>query len=353
MRLTAALQYWERVHQVADPPLEYIEFPMQRGYSRPGLRRLLSFEKPVLRHLRERCAAPANSPLICSTPFYAPVAEQWPGPVIYYVTDLTACYEGMNSNQVHALDRRMCAVASSVCPNSRRLAQYLIGTAGCESKKIHIVPNATRASNLASRPLMTPGPLPPDISHLPRPIVGVLGNLAGNMDWQFILESVKRTSHLSWVFVGPTSMKIPDKVQSDARERVMQMAHFTGGKTYGELQDYARCLDVAVLPYRKKEPTYSGSSTRFYEHVAACRPMLATRGFAELSEKVPLLELVDTPDELATAIQRLESVDFDDGLQPLRWEASRTGTWEERAKALLSSIAPEFDSQPAKLTAVP
>ena len=35
------------------------------------------------------------------------------------------------------------------------------------------------------------------------------------------------------------------------------------------LAAYARAFDVAVLPYRRVEPTYSGSSTRFYEHLAA------------------------------------------------------------------------------------
>src|ERR1035438_206201 len=76
---------------------------------------------------------------------------------------------------------------------------------------------------------------------------------------------------------------------------------FTGGKRYGDLQAYARSLDVAFLPYqRRKEPTYSGSSTRFYEHLAACRPMISTRGFEELLHKEPLLRLVDRADSGAS-----------------------------------------------------
>ena len=76
-------------------------------------------------------------------------------------------------------------------------------------------------------------------------------------------------------------MAIEELVYSDARNRVMAspQARFVGRKPYGELASYARAFDVAILPYRLCEPTYSGSSTRFYEHLAACRPMIASKGF--------------------------------------------------------------------------
>ena len=111
-----------------------------------------------------------------------------------------------------------------------------------------------------------------------------------------------------------------------------------GRKPYGELQDYARALDVAVLPYRKKEPTFSGSSTRFYEHLAAGRPMVATRGFAELLEKEPLLTLVDTGAEIGDALEVLALRNFQDGQAEARWIASRTGTWEERARTMREAL---------------
>jgi hypothetical protein len=133
-------------------------------------------------------------------------------------------------------------------------------------------------------------------------------------------------------------MPIQDSDQATARAWVEKNATFVGPKLYGELQSYARAFDVAVLPYMKKEPTYSGSSTRFYEHLAACRPMIATRGFAELLEKQPLVTLVDTAAELQTALARLEQQNFSDGLETDRWMASKAGTWEERARTLIGTV---------------
>ena len=339
MRTLGALESWERVETLRNPPLAVVRYPLQRGYARTPLRQLLPYHLALLKRLRAR-GPEQGTALICSTPFYAPVAEQWKGPVVYYVTDLTAGYATVDAKQVTALDKRLCRVARAVCPNSRRLAAYLQGDAGCAPEKITIVPNATRESNIAPAPLLEPGPLPPEAGDLPRPIAGVIGNLSGNLDWLLLQPLVEGTPWLTWLFVGPTQ-PILDAAQDAARGKLMQneRAHFVGAKPYGELQAFARAFDVAVLPYLKSEPTYSGSSTRFYEHLAACRPMLATRGFAELLEKPPLLELVDSADEAVAALERLRSVAFRDGLETARWEASRTGTWEERVRTLVGTLA--------------
>ena len=161
------------------------------------------------------------------------------------------------------------------------------------------------------------------------------------MDWLLLEQMVLRTPWLNWVFVGPTTMEIADPAQARAREAVIahRRARFIGKQPYGELASYARAFDVAVLPYRRCEPTYSGSSTRFYEHLAACRPMIATRGFAELLQKEPLLKLVDTASEAVVALEALRDQNFNDGLQPLRWKASRSGTWTVRAWTMQTALA--------------
>ncbi|WP_419804785.1 glycosyltransferase [Terriglobus sp.] len=339
MRSMGALEHWERVERHGSPELQVLRFPLQRGYARPPLQQLFPYHQKLLRRLQTRCPGTA-SPLVCTTPFYAPVAERWPGPVVYYVTDMTAEYVGLNRRQVVQLDRRMCQAATAVCPNSGRIRDYLLREAACSPAKLTVVPNATRQENIAAAPLLAPGERPKLIRHVERPIAGVIGNLSGNMDWLLLEDAIRQTPWLHWVMVGPTDMPIPDACQAEARARIMRdpCVTFTGAKPYGELQAYARCFNVAVLPYRKKEPTYSGSSTRFYEHLAACRPMVATRGFAELLEKPPLLELVDTPGEMVAAIDQLRDTDFHDGHEAERWQASRHATWTDRARSLMHAL---------------
>jgi hypothetical protein len=111
-----------------------------------------------------------------------------------------------------------------------------------------------------------------------------------------------------------------------------------GSKQYGELKAYARAVDVAVLPYMKREPTFSGSSTRFYEHLAACRPILATDGFAELLDKEPLLRILKTPAEWLGALHELRDQQFRDGVEEQRWRQSQLETWEMRAQHLSEAL---------------
>lgn len=322
-----------RTREIADPPLTVRGFPLLRGYARWPWSAVARIDRSVTEHLLRQTDDPENSPLVCTIPYFAPVAERWPGPVIYWLTDLMEQYTGADPAVIHELDRRLCKAATLVCPNSRRLADYLVEHGDCKERKIRIVPNATRASNLLPQPARAPGKLPQDLSALQRPIAGVIGNLAGNMDWSFLEELILSTPDVTWVFVGPTTMGIPEPELRSARARVLRLrnVHAAGAKPYGELAAYARCFDVAVLPYRRCEPTYSGSSTRFYEHLAACRPMIATRGFEELLHKEPLLQLVDSADHARSVLRDLQSTGFNDGFAALRWEASRSGTWQARA----------------------
>jgi glycosyltransferase involved in cell wall biosynthesis len=290
----------------------------------------------------------APSPLICTTPFYAGVAESWKGPVVYYQTDLTIAYEDADPRAIRLCDRRLCQAATIVCTNSRRIGEYMVHETGCDPSKIAIVPNATRTTNILPQAPSGPAGLPEDLKDLHRPVVGVLGNLAANLDWRLLREAVEQTPDFSWAFVGPTGMNIADASQKEAREHLLrhgERVRFTGSKPYAALQEYARAFDVAVLPYVRKEPTFSGSSTRYYEHLAACRPIISTRGFEELLHKEPLLTLVDSASELVEKLAVLRSAGFDDGMSGLRWDASRKGTWHVRAATLARGLAARWNGE--------
>lgn len=331
----------EIAERTGEPGLTVWSFPLQRGYARPPVSWLGGNGRGLTARLLRHAPRPAETPLVCSTPYHAPVAERWPGPVVYYLTDLIAAYAGVDPKQVKSLDRRMCAAARLACPNSTRLAEYLVRDAGCAPAKITVLPNATRATNLVASPLLAPERLPADADALQRPVAGVIGNMGANIDWSLLREMVRGAPEISWLMVGPVGDDVPDETERAARQELLGMGgrvRFVGKKPYGELAGYARSVDVAVLPYKLREPTYSGSSTRFYEHLAATRPILATRGFEELLHKPPLLRLIDTAEEGVQALREMENSGFNDGQIEARWAASRDGTWEKRAAAMYRAL---------------
>src|SRR2546430_2754589 len=120
---------------LADPHLTIREFPLQRGFAKFPVMPIAREGERITQRLLRRSKNPTVSPLVCTTPHYAAVAERWPGPVIYYVTDLFNAY-GADRGFINSLDRRMCAAAALVCPNSRRIADYLVEKAFCPANKI-------------------------------------------------------------------------------------------------------------------------------------------------------------------------------------------------------------------------
>jgi glycosyltransferase involved in cell wall biosynthesis len=330
---------YEDESTLPDPPLRVRSFPLQRGFAKFPINLLARETDRLLERLMRASDQSRDAVLISCLPHYATVTERWPGRVVYYVTDLFTAYWD-NPGLVNELEERSCEAADLVCPNSRRVAEHLMREGRCDPAKIEIIPNATRQSNVIQKP-DSQFAMPADLRDLVRPIAGILGNLGSNTDWQLLEAVIDQTPWLSWVFVGPGISEIADPAQRNARRRVQQYGprvFFTGSKPYSELQNYARALDVAILPYLKCEPTYSGSSTRFYEHLAAGRPMIATRGFEELLHKEPLVRLEDSSDQIAAALEDLRSKEFRDGYEELRWQASQSETWEARAAAMMKAL---------------
>lgn len=346
------LPHWPGLAENRDgtehPNLRTVRFPVLRGAARLPSGLLERMAPALLRRLLAETREPARSVLVCTTPYFAAVAESWPGPVVYWLTDLMAAYEGIDAEAHCRLDRRLCRRAELVCPNSERIAAYLRERAGCPESKIEVIPNANRACNTLPAPLWVPEAPAPGMPAAAGPVAGIIGALGGNMDWGYLQRLQGLTPWLRWVFVGPTDLRVEEPAQRRARRSVL--AHpgstFTGPKPYRELYRYARAFTVAVLPYRAREPTFSGSSTRFYEHLAACHPMLATPGVAELLQKEPLVRLAATAEEAADVLEAWRGAGFDDGQREARWQASLLGTWTERGRAMRAALAKRLAACP-------
>ncbi|GAA3757321.1 glycosyltransferase [Terriglobus aquaticus] len=332
------------------PTFHIQHFGRMPGYARPHLSALARLGPSVCRRIASHATDAQRDVLVCTTPFLAPVAERWQGPVVYWLTDRIADYTSAGRIDVRGLDRRLCRRADLVCPNSDRLRDYLVEDAGCDTAKIQVLPNGVRAAHLLPAPLLQARELPQAASHRKRPVAGVLGNMGSNVNWLLLLQAVQRTPWLTWLFVGPVGNDVDDPEHLHARQEVQycRNACFVGAKPYGDLVHYARAIDVAVLPYFQREPTFSGSSTRFYEHLASCRPIIATRGFAELLRKEPLVRLVSDANDLVAALQVLRASGFCDGHEALRWKESYRNTWQVRAQTMQTALERRLPAVPER-----
>lgn len=313
---------------------------LQRGWWRSGP---LNERAKLVRFVESETDDPDKTLVIFSAPHYLHVARALPRhPKVYYVTDNFRGYSRQDDNgPVGELERLMAQAVDLVCPNSPRTAKFFQLNCSIPQRKIRLIPNGFREENLPAEPLLVPAGPPPELDSVPRPWALVLGNLAANVDWKFLQAVVNATAWLHWVFIGPSEMSCADDEDEEIRVQLLRNQRnirYLGSRDPGQLYRFARACDIAVAPYRRAEPTISGSSTRSYEHFASGRPLVATNGMAELCDRTPLVAICPTSDAMIAELERLRSIGFSDGLEIERWRIASGSTWLQRAQAMLNTI---------------
>jgi glycosyltransferase involved in cell wall biosynthesis len=331
------------LHRVARPlnsegALNVFACRLQRGWWRSAL---LSERRKLVAFARSRAAMNPSTCVIFTSPHYATVADAFRAcTTAYYVTDnFRACFP--EEPAIAALEARLAACVTHVFPNSERIRRFFVDETKVEDDHLTVIPNGVRSENVPSAPLDAPSEPPAEMPPMPRPWALVMGNLAANTDWELLEAVIGETRWLDWVFVGPTEMPCASEAHQRIRRRLMEnegTVHFLGWQRPARLSGFARACDVAVLPYIKREPTFSGSSTRSYEHFAAGRPILASEGFAELLQREPLLKVCRSAEEMILALESLRQNSFRDGYEAQRWRLAKESTWHHRAACMLEVL---------------
>jgi glycosyltransferase involved in cell wall biosynthesis len=320
-----------------DGALDIFSCRLQRGWWRNAI---LSERRKLVEFVRARAALAPTTCVIFTSPHYAAVADAFREcTTAYYVTDnFRACFPDRSA--IAALEARLALLVDHVFPNSERIRRFFVDEARVGDERVTVIPNGVRSESIPPSPLYSPMEPPGNLRSIRRPWALVMGNLAANTDWPLLRSVIDKTPWLNWTLVGPAEMPCACKDHERIRQELIEKENVRclGWRPPAELKSIARACDVAVLPYMKREPTYSGSSTRSYEHFAACRPMLASEGFAELLEREPLVTICRSAEEMIGALQSLERSGFRDGHEVKRWEFARTSTWDHRASSMLEVL---------------
>ena len=311
---------------------------LQRGWWRHAL---LSERGKLVDFVRARAALAPTTCVIFTSPHYAAVADAFSGcTTAYYVTDnFRACFP--HQPAIAALEAKLAFLVNHVFPNSERIRRFFVDEARVEGKRVTVIPNGVRSESIPPAPLYTPAEPPGKIRPIRRPWALVMGNLAANTDWPLLDSVIDETPWLNWLLVGPTDMPCASKHHQRIRRELLEKkenVRYLGWQPPGELKGIAQACDVAVMPYMKREPTYSGSSTRSYEHFAACRPILASEGFAELLQREPLVTICRSREEMISALESLKRSGFRDGHEAERWNLASSSTWNHRASRMLEVL---------------
>lgn len=192
----------------------------------------------------------------------------------------------------------------------------------------YFVPNGVDFE-MFNRALVSKSPLPSDIAHLPRPIIGFAGWLSYYIDADLLCKVADAYPGCSLVLVGPDNL-----ADGPARQRLQALPNvfFLGQKERADLPKYLQAFDVALMPYGNSEHLRSAYPLKLHEYLAAGRAIVAT----ELPELEPYNEIVHIARTHTEFIRHIGEALDDYAPQTIakRVAVARQNTWDHRVAAI-------------------
>jgi glycosyltransferase involved in cell wall biosynthesis len=127
---------------------------------------------------------------------------------------------------------------------------------------------------LFSQALKPHSEIPLEIGQIPRPRIGLVGNLRSWINFSLV-ESILQ-SHPDWsvIFIGPQDPSAVASMEIMAKYRNF---FWLGPKPYSDLYLWLKGLDVGIIPYQETAFTRFVNPYKIYEYWAAGLPVVTTR----------------------------------------------------------------------------
>lgn len=250
---------------------------------------------------------------------------------IYHVVDEYAAYGNKTDAQkqrIHAIERRMLALADVVIVVSPPLLtakqQYNPNT--------YLVPNAVNYEAF-SHAMSDNGPLPSDVTCLPRPIIGYSGLICSRLDLELLVDIAQEHPQWTLALVGV----VQDQKCRETMERLRGLSnvYLLGYKTVDLVPYYVKAFDVCLIPYRAGEEAIHINPLKLYDYLACGKPVVSV----DIPSVRPFAEVVHIAKDKTTFVRRIEDALREDGrLTSRRLSIAKQNTWEARVEQLSTLI---------------
>ena len=253
-----------------------------------------------------------------------------PSVCIYHCSDEFSSVTGFPATYA-ALEKRLMNVCDAIITTSEALAK--------NKRKFHdrvvTISNGADFKHFSAVALGRTN-IPDDLKRIHNPIIGYIGSIFKWLDYELIEWIARERPQWSFVFIGPQVVAVETELVN------LPNVYFLGGRPYAEVPAYLQGFDVAWIPFAIHDVTTKASPIKFYEYLAAGRPVVATR-LPELVDFENVAELASTPDEFLAAIESALSDDLPER-KKARMEVARQHSWESRFDSVKELIR-ELGSQ--------
>lgn len=142
------------------------------------------------------------------------------------------------------------------------------------SNKVYYFPNVTDFKHF-NKATKKNKEIPNDMKNIKKPIAGFIGAISEyKLDFALIKYIAEKMDNISFVFIGPVGEGEKAVDLNDVFK--LENTYFLGSKPYDNLPDYLSEFDVALLPNKINKYTQNMFPMKFFEYLAAGKPVVAT-----------------------------------------------------------------------------
>ncbi|HEX5368930.1 MAG TPA: glycosyltransferase [Dehalococcoidia bacterium] len=230
------------------------------------------------------------------------------------------------AGSIRTRDVRCCVEADLVLCTAETLAQDRLAF----NRNVHVVPNGADVRPACGS--LGASTTPADIAALPRPVIGFSGIVDFRFDAELVADLARRRPDWSFALAGGSAPA--DDASSDAawgELAGLPNVHALGWKPRDELPEYQRAMDVCLIPFRRNQFTRGVLPLKFFEYLAAGRPVVSTN-LEELTRfDRDLVRLAGDPSAFHDAIA--EALENDSPrLVEKRIAAAHEHSWDKRVE---------------------
>lgn len=191
--------------------------------------------------------------------YTAHVIDQYYNNVIFYCADDNVGFGNFNPffiNRYHTRTEKLVAQRAKLCVVT---SDYMGKKIGQYNQNTHVVP--------LGAPLINYDKLSSPSKDKDLPTLGVVGFLDNNMDFNLLVEILKK---FKTIFIGPVSEANKQKLA------IYPNANFVGQKTGKELYDCLSEVDVCIAPYDVSKLNKGATPNKLWLYLALGKPSVVT-----------------------------------------------------------------------------
>lgn len=182
---------------------------------------------------------------------------------VFYCIDDYSKLPDVDGLAVGAMDRELTAAADIVFACN----QSLVDARSSINSNIYLSPHGV-VTEVFARAIAPDTTIPDELSTRPRPIVGSWGLIDQRIDLSNLEHIAKARPEWTILLIGHTAVDVL------ALKRLPNV-YFAGVKPYAELPNWAKAIDVCILPYTQTSLNTQSSPLKLREYLASGKPIVA------------------------------------------------------------------------------